>query len=192
VSRGHARYEALAGALALGEASETESVEYAAHALICPECAADRASFPALATRLAESRDAEQWRPSVSDALARRMQERRERGMRRALGAFGYVIALSAALNFVFVGGFAGRAFDAVRAARESVAAPAPPAAASNPRAVAHPKPLHRAVGSPIGLAFGPPARCGAGTQGARPGETNVGCRASDAHVEVSAEAPPR
>jgi anti-sigma factor RsiW len=113
--RGHARYEALAGALVLGEATDAERTEFARHARTCAACAADAEELPATAAALRAARDEERWQAPVAAALGARLAATRERSGRRTFGTLGLAIAGSVALNVAFAGGYAGRWLDGLR-----------------------------------------------------------------------------
>ncbi len=114
----HARYEALAGALALGEADAAERAEFVAHAVDCAQCRADW-SLGSVRDLIEGASSSEVWRPSVASGVRQLLAEAGSRRGRRVVTTFGYAIAASLALNVLFVTGFAGRALDAVRQAPE-------------------------------------------------------------------------
>jgi hypothetical protein len=117
VSRAHDRFEALAGALALGEATDAERMQFAEHARTCARCAEDAAAFPATLALVGEARESERWQPSLGRELAERLRSRRETRSRRTFASLGFGIVASLALNVLFVSGVAGRAVDALRVA---------------------------------------------------------------------------
>jgi hypothetical protein len=115
----HQRYEALAAAHALGEATEAERAEFASHALSCQACAEDAKAGAALVARLAGARDEERWQPQVDGALEARLAIRRAKRSNQTFTVLGYAVAASLVINIAFVGGFAGRALDALRVTPE-------------------------------------------------------------------------
>ena len=113
--RDHERYEALAAAHALGEATAAERSEFALHAWACATCAEDAAAGAQVLALLSASRDEERWQPQLDGELEARLAARRARRSQRTFAALGYAVAASLVLNVAFVGGFAGRALDALR-----------------------------------------------------------------------------
>lgn len=111
----HERFEALAVAHALGEASAAERAEFAAHARGCRTCADDAAGALAMANLIAGARDEERWQPQLDGALETRLAGRRVQRSQQTFAVLGYAVAASFVLNIAFVGGFAGRALDALR-----------------------------------------------------------------------------
>jgi len=117
---GHARFEALAGALLLNEAGEEERAEFEAHARQCALCADDGASMGAgLREFVASAAARETWQPSVARDVAARIAESRQKRVRFAVGTLGYAVAASIVLNVAFVTGVGGRAIDALRVSPE-------------------------------------------------------------------------
>ena len=116
--RAHDRYEALAGALLLDEATADERAEFAAHAEECATCHADAVSFGVPLREFVDAaRERETWRPSIAGDVGARIAESRQKRVRLALGTLGYAVAASLVVNVAFVTGFAGRAIDALRVA---------------------------------------------------------------------------
>jgi hypothetical protein len=105
---GHDRFEVLAGAVILGEASDLERAQFAAHAASCPSCgpAADGAAVRAAIER---GREAETWRPALGDPVARRLRESSSSRFRSTVGVLGAAVALSLGLNVVFASGLSSR-----------------------------------------------------------------------------------
>ncbi len=126
MNRSHARFESLEGAILLGEASEAERDEFAAHARACPLCE-DVPAPGALVDAVATARDGESWRPSVDRPILARIRDERMKRSRFAVGALGWAAACSIAINVAFVTGFAGRLAGALD--QDS----APPAVAATP-----------------------------------------------------------
>jgi len=121
VKRAHDRFEALAGALLLNEATPGERLEFEAHAQSCARCSDDAASLGiSLRTWVDAAVAHETWQPSVAGDINRRIAESRQRRWRFTLGTLGYAVAASLAINVAFVTGFAGRAIDALRVVPEN------------------------------------------------------------------------
>jgi hypothetical protein len=148
VLAGHDRFEALAGAIALGEATPAEQAAFDDHAAGCAPCRADAGAARALSRVFEAGRAAECWRPSVGTAVERRIRETRRSRMRLSVGALGWCVAVSLAVDLAFAGGFASRfarALDArAQAPAVTAAAPARPAAPplAGPPRVAARRPL--------------------------------------------------
>ncbi len=126
MSREHAAFEALAGAVALGEANAAERSAFAEHAAACTMCDDDAGTNSPL-ERLRSARDAESWRPEVGDPLLARIRETRSKNVRRTFGALGYAAGLSIVLNLAVASGFADRLYDRF----EEASRPLPQAAAA-------------------------------------------------------------
>jgi len=129
VLTGHDRFEALAGAIALGEATPAEREVFDAHAVSCAPCRADAAAAGSLARVFEDERAAELWRPSIGAAVERRIRETRRSRLRLSIAALGWCFALSLAVDVAFAGGFAGRFAHAFEAREDpaGVAVVAPP-----------------------------------------------------------------
>ena len=108
MTRGHARFESLEGAILLGEATAAEREEYALHARQCSLCCGEPV-HGALPATVGAGRDAETWRPSVDRPVLARVRDERMRRSRFAVGALGWAAACSIAVNVAFVTGFAGK-----------------------------------------------------------------------------------
>ncbi len=71
------RAETLAGAIALGEANETERKEYRAHVAACPSCLAANGGEREIERVMAvavRARDEERWEPALRAVTLRRLQ----------------------------------------------------------------------------------------------------------------------
>jgi len=99
----HDRYDALAGAMMLGEATPAERAEFDAHVASCAACRLDVGAGLETVAAIARSRDEETWRPSVS--VMATIRERSQRRFRWTLGAFGWAVGVSLVLNVALVGG---------------------------------------------------------------------------------------
>lgn len=115
----HARYEALAGAILLGEATSGERAEFSAHAETCATCREDGGSLLPLRDIVAGAAAREVWRPSIASGVRERVHQTHAAARNRTLTTFAYAIGVSLALNVLFVSGFAGRALDVMRATPE-------------------------------------------------------------------------
>jgi nitrate reductase NapE component len=111
----HERFEALAAAHALGEATPAEREEFAAHARLCPRCAEDAEGGAGIVALLGAALSEERWQPQVDGALQARLAAQHTRRSERTFTALGFGVVASIVLNVAFVGGFAGRALDALR-----------------------------------------------------------------------------
>jgi len=72
--------QTLAGAIALGEATESERDRYRAHLAGCGQCVNEfggERELERVATVVAQARDDERWEPDIRKALARRPAPRR-------------------------------------------------------------------------------------------------------------------
>ncbi len=115
MSRRHAAYEALAGAVALGEASDAERAELAAHCATCTRCSDDADALRTqVVTAVAVAREMETWRPQVRDGVARRIEGDRVRSTERTASMLVGGIVLSLALNAALASGLAQRAGHAI------------------------------------------------------------------------------
>jgi len=93
------RAETLAGAIALGEANETERKEYRAHVAACPSCLAVNGGEREIERVMAvavNARDEERWEPALRTVTRRRSQSV---GVLR----WGAVAATAAALAFAIL-----------------------------------------------------------------------------------------
>ena len=129
MSRDHAPFEALAGAVALGEASVLERAAFDRHAATCAACASEAGGESPL-ERLRLAREAETWRPQIEGSLFARVREARSKNVRRTFSALGYAAGLSIVLNIAVATGFTDRLYerveDASRPLPVSVAVPQP------------------------------------------------------------------
>jgi hypothetical protein len=105
----HDAFEALAGAIALGEATPVERATFAAHAETCAMCRTAIADVEMVREVLVASRDDERWLPSVDARVRSRIGDERHRRARATFGAFHWAIAFSLVLNVAFFSGFVGR-----------------------------------------------------------------------------------
>ncbi len=140
----HDRFEVLAGAVMLGEATPSERAAFDAHAQTCDRCRADANDGAYLGAQILQARQSERWLPS--QPIVERLRTRRSTRARATLGALGWSVALSLVLNLVFVSGIGahiGSAFLSTRVSDSDVAstrltleAPLPARVASAPEAL--------------------------------------------------------
>jgi hypothetical protein len=110
--KNHDRFESLAGAMALGEATIEERAAFAAHAAGCALCRQDVIEDAAGTSPLAAvgiARDDETWRPAVDRAVVARIREGSAKRSRLTVGALGWGAALSIAVNVAFITGINGQ-----------------------------------------------------------------------------------
>ncbi|MDQ2872137.1 MAG: TonB family protein [Candidatus Eremiobacteraeota bacterium] len=108
-SNSHNRAYSLAGAIALGEATDAERLEYRQHLMRCPECLRDLGGefeIERVAAGVGAARDAEIWAPDLRDAVAAKMRKRK-RFWRVGLSALGACFAVSFFLHVMVMGGLA-------------------------------------------------------------------------------------
>jgi TonB family protein len=93
-NRVHDRIEAIAGAIALNEASDEERREYREHIASCAECLqtfGGECEIERVAATVSSARESELWQPQIGDAIAKG-EQRRSRALRWAVSAFGVVL----------------------------------------------------------------------------------------------------
>lgn len=93
----HDRIEAIAGAIALGEASDHERREYREHISSCAPCLhalGGEHEIDRVASTVAAARDAEVWEPQLRDVVATRAR-RRSRALGWGTGLAGVALAAS-------------------------------------------------------------------------------------------------
>jgi hypothetical protein len=151
VNRDHDAFEALAGAVMLGEATEAEREHFDAHAATCDECRADVACAPVFARAVTQARRTETWRPSIANLVLDRIRGTRKSRFRFTVGALGWAVAISIVFNLALASGLSMRfgstpADDAssnVTAMTLDLESPAP--RAMHPAAIEH-RPAHVAI----------------------------------------------
>ncbi len=119
----HDRFETLAGAVMLGEATPSERAAFDTHAQTCDRCCADVGDGAYVAAQMLHASESERWLPS--QPIVERLRARRSTRARLTLGALGWSVALSLVLNLVFVSGIGahiGSAFLATRVSDSDVA----------------------------------------------------------------------
>lgn len=103
----HDRAEAIAGAIALGEASDEERREYRAHIASCSRCLdalGGEREIERVASTVSRAREVEVWEPDLGDVVATRMR-RRSRSLRWGVSFFGVALAASFGIHFVLAAG---------------------------------------------------------------------------------------
>lgn len=106
IAQPHRRAEALAGAIALGEASETERLEYRSHLALCETCRralGGEREIERTAAVVARARESEIWEPDVLGRLGAR---RRRSARVVAWRLFALAFLLAVAGRFALAGGF--------------------------------------------------------------------------------------
>lgn len=103
----HDRFEILAGAVALGEATSEERAAFDAHAATCGACRDDAGDAAYVTAKIEQAQRSETWRPS--QPIVDRIRARRNRYSRFTLGALGWGVGLSLVLNVAIAGGIGTR-----------------------------------------------------------------------------------
>jgi hypothetical protein len=109
VNRDHDAFEAVAGAVMLGEATEAERARFDAHAATCDECRADVACAPVLVRSVTQARRTETWRPSIANLVLDRIRGTRKSRFRFTVGALGWAVAISIVFNLALASGLSMR-----------------------------------------------------------------------------------
>jgi len=109
VNRDHDAFEALAGAVMLGEATDAERARFDAHAATCDECRADVACAPVLTRAVLRARATETWRPSIANLVLDRIRGTRKSRFRFTVGALGWAVAISIVFNLALASGLSMR-----------------------------------------------------------------------------------
>ncbi|MDQ2908209.1 MAG: zf-HC2 domain-containing protein [Candidatus Eremiobacteraeota bacterium] len=119
----HGRFDALAGALALGEATAAEREQFETHALMCPTCREHGVEeLVGVREFITAAREEETWRPSLGSPLMARIRDGRLRRSRLALRALGWSVALSLVLDAAFISGITSYAGHVIHAGSNSMA----------------------------------------------------------------------
>lgn len=103
------RIEALAGAIALGEASDDERREYREHISACESCLdalGGEREIERVATTVSVARESEVWQPDVGDVVQRRMR-RRSYALRYSASFLGAALCISLGVHALIAGGIA-------------------------------------------------------------------------------------
>jgi hypothetical protein len=109
VNREHDVFEALAGAVMLGEATEAERARFDAHAATCDACRADVACAPVFVRAVTQARRTETWRPSIANLVLDRIRGARKSRFRFTVGALGWAVAISIVFNLALASGLSMR-----------------------------------------------------------------------------------
>ena len=99
----HDRFEKIAGAIALGEATDDERREYREHIAACSSCLqalGGEREIERVVSTVSSARESEVWEPDIRNVVASRMQ-RRSRSLRFGFGVTGVALALSLGLHAV-------------------------------------------------------------------------------------------
>ncbi len=103
----HNRIEAIAGAIALGEADDAQRREYREHLSSCARCLKEAGRRARARTRRCDGRrraEDEKWQPDLRNAVASRMQ-RRAYNLRYGFGIAGLCLAVSLGVHALVVAG---------------------------------------------------------------------------------------
>ena len=102
----HDRIDAIAGAIALGEATDAERHEYREHLASCRHCLRESGGeheIERVASIVTFARESETWSPDLRNVVGSRMQ-RRARKLQYGLGLAGLCVALSLGVHAVVFG----------------------------------------------------------------------------------------
>ena len=103
----HDRIEAIAGAIALGEASDEERRAYREHIATCRGCLdvlGGEHEIERVAATVPAARDQEVWEPDVRNVIEARVR-RRSQKLRYGFGLFGIALAASFGVHLLFAAG---------------------------------------------------------------------------------------
>lgn len=103
----HDRIEAIAGAIALGEASDAERREYREHIAACMACLRElggECEIERVASTVDAARETEVWEPALGDVVANRLRHR-SRSLRWGLSVFGIALAVSFGMHAILAAG---------------------------------------------------------------------------------------
>ncbi len=121
MKRDHAAFDALSGAVALGEATPAERERFAEHSRRCPTCRYDGEAHAFIDDLVVRARDGETWRPSIAAPVMNTIRETRLRRSRLTLHALTWSLAVSIVLDAAFVSGVASSVGRAARATSRSM-----------------------------------------------------------------------
>lgn len=105
----HERIEVLAGAIALGEATDEERREYREHIAGCPECLdafGGEREIERVAAGVHDARESEVWEPDLRDVVLSG-NKRRARAWRAGFGFAGACLAISLGVHVLATAGVA-------------------------------------------------------------------------------------
>jgi protein TonB len=105
----HDRIEVLAGAIALGEATEDERREYREHIAGCAQCLQSlggECELERVASTVASARESEVWHPNLGDVVHQRSKQR-SRALRYGSGVLGVALCVSLGVHVLLTNGMA-------------------------------------------------------------------------------------
>lgn len=105
----HERIEAIAGAIALNEASDADRCEYREHIATCAQCLRElggEREIERVVSTVAAARDGEVWEPALGDVVLNRTRKR-TRHLRWSLGVLGTAFAASFGIHALVAAGIA-------------------------------------------------------------------------------------
>ncbi|MBV9271080.1 MAG: TonB family protein [Candidatus Eremiobacteraeota bacterium] len=123
--KSHERAEIIAGAIALGEATDTERVEYREHIAACPPCLESlggEREIERVAETVGNGRDSEVWEPDVLQGVLRRAA-RPSRAYRYGFGLIAAVFAVLLGARALTTGNIGHPAGHATSPAADTAAA---------------------------------------------------------------------
>ena len=103
----HDRIEAIAGALALGEANDEDRRQYREHIATCRACLdafGGEHEIERVASTVSSARDEEVWEPDLRGVIETRLRRRTQK-LRWGFGVFGIALAASFGMHLVFAAG---------------------------------------------------------------------------------------
>lgn len=109
IDRSHERIEALAGAIALGEATEDERRTYREHIASCSRCLGEfggEREIERVAATVAQARESEVWQPELGDVVLHRTRKRR-RAFSFGASVLGTALCVSFGLHALLASGIA-------------------------------------------------------------------------------------
>lgn len=107
MSRRHDRIESLAGAIALGEATDAERREYREHLSSCESCLTTLGGehqIERTASVVAAARETETWQPDLGNVVSARMRKRAQK-WQYGFGIAGLCVAVSLGVHTLFAAG---------------------------------------------------------------------------------------
>ena len=107
----HDRAEILAGAIALGEATDAQLIEYRAHLAACEKCLlafGGEHELQRMHELVGAARSSERWQPDITTALFERMNARGKKFFRYSAGFLGVALMLSLVGHMLVGGGLLG------------------------------------------------------------------------------------
>jgi TonB family protein len=148
VTNGCSRAEILAGAIALGEASEAEREEYRNHISTCASCLAalgGEREIERVMAIVAQARDEETWEP-----IPRRLGERaRVRMWQTGAAVLAAAVAISFGVHILLASAVRAPSIEPKTVALESISAPFHVSLERRPHVAATPAPVVKATATP-------------------------------------------